>query len=80
MPRRRTEKNDFTTMRIRKIDKDLMRRFSEEVKSTNNGKIFEKDELIFAKIIAFYSQHHEKGEIHSTYSSKNPLDKSQQGS
>jgi len=58
MPKRRKEGNKFTTISISWNDKDLMRRFAQFKRDTKNGKLYETDAEVFAKILNDYISEH----------------------
>lgn len=43
--------NDFTTISIRKVDKQRLRGLARFIKKTKNGELYESDAVVFNRII-----------------------------
>lgn len=67
---RRKIGNSHTTICVSWSDKELFRKFAQFVKKTRTGDLYESDAVVFSKMLQYYLQHHESGEMKSTYPSK----------
>jgi len=70
MPKRRKEGNKFTTISVTWKDKIKLRSFAKYKKETKNGKLYESDSEVFARLIEEYKMNHnyiENDTPHSTY-------------
>jgi len=54
MPKRRKEGNKFTTISVSWHDKEILRKYASFKKETKNGKLYESDAEVFAKILNDY--------------------------
>jgi len=64
--------NTHTTISVRKDDKKTLRRFAKFIKNTRNGKLYESDSIVFARVMDEYiGKHSQEANIsHTTYPSK----------
>jgi len=77
---RRRSGNSHTTISITWKDKDELRRYARELKTTKNGKLYESDAELFSRILEYYknnSDARKKEEPVPTYPNKTSLDVSQ---
>ncbi len=58
MPKRRKAGNKFTTISVTWYDKEILREYARYKKETKNGKLYESDAEIFARIISEYVATH----------------------
>jgi len=58
MARHPNPNNKYTTISIKKFDKDRLRRIAHAVKETKNGTVYEKDADIFTRILVEFLDNH----------------------
>ena len=52
--------NTHTTISIRWASKERFRKYSQLVKKTRNGDMYESDAVLFDKILEYYEKNHEQ--------------------
>jgi len=57
---RRKADNTHTTISIRWTSKERFRKYSQLVKKTRNGDMYESDAVLFDKILEYYENNHEQ--------------------
>jgi len=70
MPKRRKEGNKFTTISVTWEDKTKLRILAKYKKETKNGKLYESDSEVFARLIQAHKDEYnniDRGTAHSTY-------------
>jgi len=72
MAKPQKDSNEFTTISVRKIDKQRMRQYAKFIKKTKNGSLYESDAIVFNKMVALYMKDHPEmmGDSVPTYPTK----------